>query len=72
LGGDKKKPSPSESDNINVVRKSIVANQDIKKGDLLTEKNITVKRPGNGINPMKWDEVIGSIALKNYNADELI
>lgn len=72
LGGDKKKPSPSESVNINVVRKSIVANQDIKKGDLLTEKNITVKRPGNGINPMKWDEVIGSIALKNYNADELI
>ena len=72
LGGDTKKPSPSESVNINVVRKSIVANQDIKKGDLLTEKNITVKRPGNGINPMKWDEVIGSIALKNYNADELI
>ena len=69
---EKKKPSPSERVNINVVRKSIVANQDIKKGDLLTEKNITVKRPGNGINPMKWDEVIGSIALKNYNADELI
>jgi len=72
LGGDTKKPSPSESVNINIVRKSIVANQDIKKGDLLTEKNITVKRPGNGINPMKWDEVVGSIALKNYNADELI
>ena len=72
LGSDKKKPSPSERVNVNVVRKSIVANQDIKKGDLLTEKNITVKRPGNGINPMKWDEVIGSIALKNYNADELI
>ena len=72
LGSDKKKPSESERVNINVVRKSIVANQDIKKGDLLTEKNITVKRPGNGINPMKWDEVIGSIAQKNYNADELI
>ena len=72
LGGDEKKPSPSESVNINVVRKSIVANQDIKKGDLLTVNNITVKRPGNGINPMKWDEVVGSIALKNYNADELI
>jgi len=72
LGSYKKKPSPSERVNINVVRKSIVANQDIKKGDLLTDKNITVKRPGNGINPMKWDEVIGSIALKNYNADELI
>jgi N,N'-diacetyllegionaminate synthase len=72
LGGDKKKPSPSESININVARKSIVANQDIKKGDLLTDKNITVKRPGTGINPMKWDKVIGSIAKKNYNADELI
>ena len=72
FGEDKKKPSPSETANIYVARKSIVASQDIKKGDLLTSKNITVKRPGNGINPMKWDEVIGSIALKNYNADELI
>ena len=72
MGGDEKKPSPSESININAVRKSIVAKKKIKKGDLLTEKNITVKRPGNGINPMKWDEVIGSIANRNYNADELI
>ena len=72
LGGDEKKPSPSESVNIEVVRKSIVANQNIKKGDLLTDKNITIKRPGNGINPMKWDEVIGSVALKNYNTDESI
>ena len=72
LGDNKKKLSPSESININVVRKSIVANQQIKKGDLLTEKNIAVKRPGNGINPMKWDEIIGSIARKNYNVDELI
>ena len=57
---------------LTLSRKSIVANQDIKKGDLLTDKNITVKRPGTGINPMKWDKVIGSIAKKNYNADELI
>ena len=72
LGSDEKKPSRSEGLNISVVRKSIVANKEIKQGDLLTEKNISVKRPGNGINPMKWDEVIGSTARKNYNADELI
>ena len=72
LGSSEKKPSPSESVNINIVRKSIVANQDIKEGDLLTDKNITVKRPGNGINPMKWDEIIGTVASKDYNTDELI
>ncbi|MDC1220863.1 N-acetylneuraminate synthase [Candidatus Thioglobus sp.] len=72
LGSDEKKPSRSERLNISVVRKSIVANQEIKQGDLLTEKNISVKRPGNGINPMKWDDIIGSTATKNYNADELI
>ena len=72
LGSDEKKPSSSEGLNISVVRKSIVANQEIKQGDLLTEKNISVKRPGNGINPMKWDDIIGSTARKNYNADELI
>jgi N,N'-diacetyllegionaminate synthase len=72
FGDYTKKPSPSESINIDIVRKSIVASQDIKKGDLLTDKNITIKRPGNGINPMNWDEIIGSIAIKNYHADELI
>ena len=72
LGSSEKKPSPSESVNIKVVRKSIFANQNIKKGDLLTDKNIAVKRPGGGISPMQWDEVIGTIASKDYNADELI
>jgi N,N'-diacetyllegionaminate synthase len=72
LGSSEKKPSPSESVNIKVVRKSIVANQNIKKGDLLTDKNIAVKRPGGGISPMQWDEVIGTISSKDYNADELI
>jgi len=72
LGSSKKKPSPSEIVNINIARKSIVAIHDVKKGELLTDKNIAIKRPGNGINPMKWDEVINSIALRNYNADELI
>jgi len=72
LGSSEKKPSPSESANIKVVRKSIIANQNIKKGDLLTDKNIAAKRPGDGISPMQWDEVIGTTASKDYNADELI
>ena len=72
LGSSEKKPSPSESVNIKVVRKSIFANQNIKKGDLLTDKSIAVKRPGGGISPMQWDEVIGTISSKDYNADELI
>jgi len=72
LGNGIKKPSPSESSNIEIVRKSIVAKKDIKKDEILTESNITVKRPGNGINPMKWDEIIGTKATKNYKEDDLI
>ena len=72
MGSFEKQPSPSESINIEIVRKSIVASQIIKKGDLLTENNIMVKRPGNGISPMKWDSVIGAIAAKDYQIDDLI
>jgi len=72
LGSSKKKPSPSESVNIDISRKSIVANQSIKKGDKLSSKNITTKRPGTGINPMRWDEIIGTLAKKNYRMDDLI
>ena len=72
MGNSEKKPSPSESINIEVVRKSIVASQDIKKGEVLTERYIAVKRPGDGISPMKWDSVIGSIAVKSYNSDDFI
>ena len=72
LGSCEKRASPSESDNINIVRKSIIASQMIKKGDLLTNKNITTKRPGSGINPMKWDSVIGTVATRDYDTDELI
>jgi N,N'-diacetyllegionaminate synthase len=67
-----KKPSPSESRNIPVARKSIVAAAPIKKGETFTEKNITVKRPGTGITPMRWDEIIGRKATKPYRKDELI
>ena len=72
LGSDIKQPSKSESSNIKIVRKSIVAKISIKKGDVFSEKNLTIKRPGNGISPMKWDEIIGTKAKKNYEEEELI
>jgi N,N'-diacetyllegionaminate synthase len=58
--------------NIQIARKSIVAKTKIKKGDLLTENNITVKRPGEGISPMKWDDILGTEAVKDYQEDELL
>lgn len=72
LGSSIKKPSNSERPNMQVVRKSIVAKKNINKGDILCEKNLVIKRPGNGISPMRWDDIIGTIATKNYSEDELI
>lgn len=72
LGNGKKQMSESEIENIVVVRKSIVAATDIRKGEQFTEENLTTKRPGNGISPMKWDEIIGTIAGRDYTADEMI
>jgi len=72
LGSGKKKSSPSESVNIDIARKSIVASQSIKKGDKLSSKNITTKRPGTGISPMKWDDIIGAFAKRDYQMDDLI
>ena len=72
LGSCVKKPSKSEIPNMKIARKSIVAKMDIKKGELLSENNLAIKRPGNGINPMRWDEIVGSIATKDYKEDELI
>lgn len=72
LGNGIKKPSPSESKNIPVVRKSIVASRQIEKDEIFTSDNITTKRPGTGISPMRWQEVIGKKAGKTYNQDELI
>lgn len=72
LGSFKKKPSPSEISNISVVRKSIVALKPIAKGEILNESNLTVKRPAGGINPMRWDEVVGRVAQKSYGVDEMI
>ena len=72
LGSSEKKPSQSESVNIDVARKSIFAKIDINKGDILDKKNLCVKRPGSGISPMKWDEVMGTISIKNYKKNTLI
>ena len=72
LGTGEKKPAASEKKNMLVARKSIIAKHNIKKGELLSEENLTVKRPGNGISPMRWFEVIGKTATKDYEEDELI
>ncbi len=72
LGNGIKKPSQSEIKNMNIVRKSIVAKRDIKIGETLTEENLTTKRPGTGINPMKWKEIIGKKASKDISKDKLL
>ena len=72
LGTGNKEPSPSEKKNMTIARKSIVAAKEIKKGEEFTEDNITVKRPGNGVSPMKWFDVIGTKAVRDFQEDELI
>ena len=72
MGDGIKKPSSSETKNISVIRKSIVAKKPIKKGELFTKNNLTVKRPGTGISPMKWDIINGKVATNDYKTDDLI
>ena len=72
IGSGEKKPVKSEIKNLAVVRKSIIAKRRIAKGELFTEENLTVKRPGNGISPMRWFELIGQTALRDFEEDELI
>ena len=72
LGDGEKKLMPSELGNINIARKSIVASKTVIRGETFSEDNITTKRPGNGISPMKWDSVIGSKAIRDFELDELI
>ena len=73
VGGDgTKHVSESEKKNIAIARKSIVAACDIKANDLFSEQNLTVKRPGNGVSPMRWEEVIGLKAKRDFSEDELI
>ena len=71
-GSGLKEVSKSEAKNKPIARKSIVATKAIKKGDLFSAENLTVKRPGTGISPMQWDEVIGKTAKKDFEEDDLI
>ena len=72
LGSPEKKVSESENKNIDIARKSIVAARTIDKGESFTEENLTAKRPGNGISPMRWEEILGKIAIRDFKEDELI
>ncbi len=72
LGSGIKKPSASELKNKPIARKSIVAARNIQRGEVFTEENLTVKRPGTGISPMRWDEIIGRKAGRDYKTDEEI
>ena len=72
LGSSIKRPSKSEMPNIKIVRKSLVASQDIKKGEIFTEQNLTTKRPGTGLSPFKIIKFLGKRSLKNYKKDQQI
>lgn len=72
LGDGIKQPMPSEQANLSLVRKSLVAARPIRAGELFTEDNLTVKRPGSGISPMQWDAWIGRSATRDFVADEMI
>lgn len=72
LGDGIKKPSASEQKNIAIARKSIVANRDIKKGEVLTSDMLTAKRPGDGVSPMRWYDIVGTVASRDYFKDEKI
>ena len=72
LGDGVKRAMPSELENISLVRRSVVANCSIRKGEIFSESNLSVKRPGTGISPMDWDRLFGSKASRNFDVDELI
>jgi len=72
LGSKEKNLTDSEKPNIDVARKSIVAKIKIKKGEVFSSENLTTKRPGSGISPMKWDSIIGEVAKRDYNLDDLL
>ena len=72
MGDGVKELTRSEKPNINVIRKSIVAKKEIKKGEIFSDSNLTTKRPGGGMSPMKWDLILGRVAEKNYKVDELL
>ena len=67
-----KKVSQSEIKNLYIARKSLVAKKRIKKGDLFSSENLCAKRPGNGISPMRWEEIVGMRSKKNFEKNDLI
>ena len=72
LGSKVKDLTDSEKPNIEIARKSIVAKTKIKKSEVFSNENLTTKRPGSGISPMKWDSIIGKFAKRDYNLDDLL
>jgi sialic acid synthase SpsE len=72
LGDGIKRPSASELKNKAIARKSIVAKRPIAAGELLSAENLAVKRPGTGLSPMRWDEVLGRVAVRDFGTDEMI
>lgn len=72
VGDGVKRVTESEKGNISIARKSIVAARNIKKGEVFTEDNLTVKRPGIGISPMRWEEIIGQISKRDFTEEEFI
>ena len=72
VGDGIKRLMPSETENLNVIRKSIVARNIIRGGQVISSKDLTTKRPGNGISPMRWEEIIGRVAKRDFFPDELI
>lgn len=71
-GTGEKKPADIELGNIKIARKSIIAARDIAKGEYFTEENLTTKRPGNGVSPMLWEQIVGTVAKRDFKEDELI
>ena len=72
LGDGIKRPSASELKNKPIARKSIVAKRPIAAGERLSSENLAVKRPGTGLSPMRWDEVLGRVAVRDFGTDEMI
>ena len=72
LGDGRKRPSPSEAKNKPIARKSLVAAVAIRAGEVFTLENVAVKRPGTGLSPMRWDEVMGRVATRDFGVDELV
>ncbi len=72
LGSHQKFPTVSERKNLHAARKSLVAIRNIKKGETFSEQNVGTKRPGSGISPMLWDEVMGKAARRDFAKDDLL